>query len=180
MIAVTVPKGDIVLEYGGGVPLEITCILDPDNEQVRNLFRAGDGEPRVPSRRIIFYKNAERVSRQYVTAVNATAALLRIPDPPAGHDVYSCRLLLDSPQWRHGNHSAHGVTGVTRPLSSYPPAADEDDDNDDRQSVLSTVLPTSLETSGPPPLVPQDSEAGVCFNSVFVGCEYILLFYLLV
>jgi len=161
IILVTVPRGDIVIEYGSGTPLEITCVLDPDNENVENLFRNDTtygGEAKTPSQRIMFYKNAERVSRQYMTIVNATAAQLRIPDPPAGRDTYYCTLILDDQLGP--NHNSDNISSAQL-LST--PSSDS--------STFPTPPPTSLETSGPPSLVSQTSEVGVCLNSVAVGCE---------
>jgi len=161
IILVTFPRGDIVIEYGSGTPLEITCVLDPDNENVRNLFRndtTDGGEAKTPSQRILFYKNAERVSRQYMTIINATAAQLRISNPPAGRDTYYCVLLLDDQPGL--NHSYDNMS--TAQLLSTPSSD---------SSTFPTPPPTSLETSGPPSLVSQTSEVGVCLNSVAVGCE---------
>lgn len=149
-----------MLEHGTGVSLEITCILDPNNEVVRKLLRddqTEDGNANTsPSQRIAFFKNSERVSKHYVTVVNSTAAHLRIPDPPAGHATYYCTLLLGKQAL-----AANRDYNVDQSLS---PASDD-------SSTSSTVLPTSLETSGPPPLVSHKSEAGVCLNSVSVGCK---------
>lgn len=157
--------GDIVLEYGSGVPLQITCILDPDNEIVQSLFKDQD-EPRPwPSTRIIFTKNAERVAMRYVSVINETAAYLHIADPPAGLNTYSCALLLDGhPQRPSNNHSHHDTVNAVQ-LSAPMPT--------DLPSPLSTVQPTSLETSGPPPLMSKDSQVGVCLNTVAVGCKSI-------
>uniref|UniRef100_A0A2S2NC68 Cytokine receptor n=1 Tax=Schizaphis graminum TaxID=13262 RepID=A0A2S2NC68_SCHGA len=155
---VTVPRGDIVIEYGTGVPLEITCVLDPDNEKVRNLFRnvTADGvEATTPSQRIMFYKNAERVSRQYMTIINSTAARLHISDPPAGRDTYYCTLLLD--EQLRPNHDYDKSSDAQLSSQSSDP------------TTFPTQPPTSLETSGPPSLVSQASEVGVCLNSVAVG-----------
>ncbi|XP_060857654.1 cytokine receptor-like isoform X2 [Metopolophium dirhodum] len=158
-LGVTVPRGDIVIEYGSGAPLEIACVLDADNKKVQNLFRNDTtvgGEAKTPSQRIMFYKNAERVSRQHITVINATAAQLRIANPPAGRDTYYCVLLLGDQLGP--NHSYDNITG-TRSLST--PSSDS--------STFPTLPPMSLETSEPPSLVSQTSEVGVCLNSVAVG-----------
>ncbi|KAL5237159.1 hypothetical protein ACI65C_004569 [Semiaphis heraclei] len=154
---VTIPRGDIVIEYGSGTPLEITCVLDPDNEQVQSLYRndtTDGGEAKTPSQRIVFYKNAERVSKQYMTIINETAAQLRISDPPAGRDTFYCTLLLDNQAGP--NHSNDNISDAQSTTSSD-------------SSTFPTPPPTSLETSGPPSLVSQSSEVGVCLNSVAVG-----------
>lgn len=156
--------GDIVLEYGSGVPLEITCILDPDNEIVQSLYKDQDEPGHWPSNRIIFTKNAERVAMKYVSVINETAAHLHIANPPAGLNTYSCALLLDAHPQRHNNHSHRDTVNVAQ-LSAAMPT--------DLPSPLSTVQPTSLETSGPPPLMSKDSQVGVCLNTVAVGCKYI-------
>lgn len=156
IISGTVPRGDIVLEHGKGVPLEITCILDPDNEIVQNLFHDQNidaNDIKQPSQRILFYKNAERVPMEYVSVINSTAAKLHIPDPPVGSVIYYCKLLLD--KGRRMNQTRYDIPAS----SSY------------EQSALSTVQPTSLETSGPLLLTPPDREIGVCLNKVDVGCE---------
>lgn len=149
-----------MLEHGSGAPLEITCLLDPDNEKVVRLSRArgpDDSPTWWPSRRITFYRDAERVAARHVTALNETAARLRVPDPPAGQHTYACMLRVAE--------------------EHRPPRPDGLGDDDavlrsDENTLLSTAQPTSLETSGPPPLVPPDQEIGVCMNSVFVGCKY--------
>lgn len=164
IILVTVPGGDIALEYGNGVPLEITCVLDPDNEIVKNLFHNDtttddDGESKNPSQRIIFYKNSDLVPREYMTIINSTAAKLLIPNPPYGHDIFYCSLLLDNqrrPTDKHNNNTGGAqLSTLSRRYSS----------------ILPTQAPTSLETSGPPSMLSPTSEVGVCLNSVSVGCE---------
>eukprot|EP00102_Acyrthosiphon_pisum_P024183 XP_016661393.1 PREDICTED: phosphatidylinositol phosphatase PTPRQ isoform X2 [Acyrthosiphon pisum] len=158
-LGVTVPRGDIVIEYGSGTPLEITCVLDPDNKKVQNLFRndtTNSGEVKTPSQRILFYKNAERVFKQYVTIINATAAQLRISNPPASLDTYYCVLLLDGQLG--SNQSYDNITGIQ--LLSTPSSG---------SSTFPTIPLTSLETSEPPSLVSQTSEVRVCLNRVAVG-----------
>lgn len=159
----TVPRGDILLEYGKNVSLEITCILDPDNEIVQKVLRDDQYEDgnanRSLSQRIVFLKNSERVPKHYVTVINSTAARLRIPNPPAESAIYYCTLLLNKQGLPNRNYN------VDQSLST----ASGD------SSTFSTVLPTSLETSGPPPLVSHESEAGVCLNSVSVGCKLTMI-----
>jgi len=128
---------------------------------VQNLFRndtTEGGEAKTPSQRIMFYKNAERVSRQYTTIINSTAAQLRITNPPAGRDTYYCALSLDD---QLGQNHTYDNTSGAQLLSTQ--SSDS--------STFSTPQPKSLETSGPPSLVSQTSEVGVCLNSVAVGCE---------
>jgi len=156
----TVPIGDIALEYGSGVPLEITCILQSDTLIVQNLFRDrtdSSNKTKFPSHRIIFYKNSERVPRQYVTIVNATAAQLRIPNPPVGQDTYYCILLLDYERRQNDSYpnSSGDNSSTTLSTSSFK---------------MSTVQPaaTELDTNGPHLL---GSQIGVCLNRVYVGCK---------
>jgi len=161
----TVPSGDIVLEYGSGVPLEITCILQSDTIIVQNLFRDrmdSSNKTKLPSHRIMFYKNAEIVPRQYVTIVNATAAQLRIPNPPAGKDTYYCTLLLDYE--RHQNESYVNSSG---------------DHQDIMPSYVSSMLPTvEQEVTGSNPNRSHllGSQVGVCLNTVYVGCKLTMKF----
>ncbi|KAL4103291.1 hypothetical protein QTP88_018668 [Uroleucon formosanum] len=151
----TVPSGDIVLEYGSGVPLEITCNLKTDTIIVQSLFHAGkdrSNKTKFPSHRIMFYKNAEIVPKQYVTIVNATAAQLRIPNLPAGQDTYYCTLLLD---YEHRKNESHGNSGV-----------------DIMQSYVSSTLPTvghDVIGSNTNRSQQLGSQVGVCFNRVYVG-----------
>ncbi|KAL5237172.1 hypothetical protein ACI65C_004582 [Semiaphis heraclei] len=156
-VGVTVPRGDIVIEYGSGVPLEITCVLDPDNEKVQKLFRnetTDGGEANMPSQRIVFYKNAERVSRQYTMIINSTAARMRISDPPAGRYIYYCTLLLQGPNYSYDNISSSQLSYTAQSSNS---------------STNANPQPKSLETSGPPSLVSPASEVGLCLTSVAVG-----------
>ncbi|VVC42350.1 Fibronectin type III,Immunoglobulin-like fold [Cinara cedri] len=153
----TVPRGDIVLEYGNHKPLEITCILDPDNEIVQSMFpRRSDvngDENRIsiqPSQKIQFFKNEDLVPAEYVTIVNSTAARLFVPDPPAGLDIYYCMLLNNSSSDPVINYDQSST------LSSY-------------SSTFSTVQPNSQETSSPSPIMSEKSAIGVCLNRIAIG-----------
>lgn len=153
------------MEYRSGVPLIITCILDTDNEIVKDQLQKlsnNENGTRLLSQWIVFYKYAERVPEQYISIINATAAQLLIPNPPAGLNIYDCILLLDPHQRLNDSYDTNSGTQ----LSTLP----------DDSSRFSTVQPTSLETSGPPPLVPQEAGTGVCLNTVYVGCELIVIF----
>ncbi|XP_026821752.1 cytokine receptor-like isoform X1 [Rhopalosiphum maidis] len=154
----TVPSGDIVLEYGSGVPLEITCILQSDTIIVQNLFRDrtdSSNKTKFPSHRIMFYKNAEIVPKQYVTIVNATAAQLRIPNPPVGRNTYYCTLLLDYERRQNDSYvdsdGDHSSTTLSSGPSTFPPVQ---------------PAPTSLNTNGSHQ---PGSQLGVCLNTVYVG-----------
>jgi len=156
----TVPSGDIVLEYGSGVPLEITCILQFDTIIVQNLFREridSSNKTKFPSHRIAFYKNAEIVPSQYVTIVNATAAQLRIPNPPAGRNTYYCTLLLDYKRRKNyiyanpdGDHSS---TTSSNDSSTLPPV---------QPPTTSSAMNGSHQLG---------LQLGVCLNTVYVGCK---------
>lgn len=140
------------MEYGSGVPLEITCILDIENNILQNIIRQSvDGSfSKQPSQKIIFHKNFEPISGQYVSIINSTTAQMRLVNPPVGQDIYYCALLLHNQQRK--NHS-NDTTNVTRELST-------------------------LKTNGvfPPTRVfshtYQESIVEVCLNRVFVGCEF--------
>lgn len=156
----TVPSGDIVLEYGSGVPLEITCILQSDTIIVQNLFRDrtdSSNKTKLPSHRIMFYKNAEIVPKQYVTIVNATAAQLRIPNPPVGRNTYYCTVLLDYERRQNDSYvnsdGDHSSTTLSSGPSTLPPVQ---------------PAPTSSDTNGSHQ---PGSQLGVCLNTVYVGCK---------
>lgn len=74
---VTVPKGDIKIEYGN--PLEIFCILDPSTK--------------ANSSSLVFYHNDVRVPDQFLTIVNETTLRLYVEKPPISESLYSCKLL---------------------------------------------------------------------------------------
>lgn len=99
------------------------------------------------SQRIRFYKNEERVPKQYVSIINSTAAQLRVPNPPAGSDVYTCMICLDKNN--HCNElSKLSGTSINNAL---------------KNSNLNAVGSHSSKT--------QDGSIGVCLNKVFVGCK---------
>lgn len=105
----------------------------------------------------MFYKNSEVVPRQYVTIINATAAQLRIPNPPVGQDTYYCTLLLDYEQRQ--NESYGNSSGDHSYIMSS-----------NGSSTLPTVhyVTSGLDTNGSHPL---GSHVGVCLNRVYVGCK---------
>lgn len=99
------------------------------------------------SQRIRFYKNVERVPKQYVSIINSTAAQLRVPNPPAGSDVYTCIICLDKNN--HCNElSKSSGTSIINALK-----------NSNRNAVGSHSSRT------------HDDGIGVCLNNVFVGCK---------
>jgi len=149
----TIPSGDINLEYNSNTPLEILCILNPDHDLLQKMVSddaADSNKSKLPSHRIRFYKNDERVAQKYITIINSTAAQLRVSNPPASFDVYSCMLCLD-----------------------------ENDNSVDKSktsdiSSINMVLRNSINTIGYHPKDSHDSDIGVCLNNVFVGCEFII------
>ncbi|CAH1731218.1 unnamed protein product [Aphis gossypii] len=144
----TIPSGDIFLEYNSSTPLEITCILNPDHDLLRKMVRddvADGNKSKLPSHRIRFYKNDGRVAQQYITIINSTAAQLRVSNPPASFDVYSCLLCLDE------NDNSVDLF-KTSDMSS-----------------INMALRNSINTIGYHPKDSHDLDIGVCLNNVFVG-----------
>ncbi|XP_050530004.1 cytokine receptor [Daktulosphaira vitifoliae] len=154
----TFPKGDIVLEYDSGNPLDITCVLDPEHKTIKKLLKNKIDDLNDLGQNLIFHRNSERIPKEYVTVINSTAARLIIPKPPAGIFTYYCKLLLDERRREILSNNYNDENGAQ--MSSGKSI---------ESPLLSTVQPTSLETSGPPPLIGQDFEIGVCLNTVSVG-----------
>lgn len=75
---VTVPNGDIILEYGS--PLEILCVLNPWNNEGRNASS------------LIFYHNAALVPPEFLSVVNSTTLRLYVEKPPPSNSMYYCKL----------------------------------------------------------------------------------------
>ncbi|XP_066908387.1 cytokine receptor isoform X1 [Halyomorpha halys] len=74
---VTVPKGDITIEYGN--PLEILCMLNTPTIYNSSHLR--------------FYDNGEEVSKELVNLVNETTLRLFVEKPPISSRLYSCKLM---------------------------------------------------------------------------------------
>lgn len=148
LIIGTSPSGDIVLEYGSGDPLEITCILNPENQLVKKMIQnsVGASLSEQPSQKIKFYKNFELISEKYVSIINSTAAQMRLVNPPIGQDSYYCALLIRYEQLK--NHSYDTTTVANEP----------------------SALDTNVVF---PPTVKEPLLQLVCHNQVFVGCKFI-------
>ncbi|XP_066903287.1 cytokine receptor, partial [Halyomorpha halys] len=74
---VTVPKGDIIVEYGN--PLEILCILRTPTVYNSSLLR--------------FYHDREEVSKELLSIVNETTLRLFVEKPPISSRLYFCKLM---------------------------------------------------------------------------------------
>jgi hypothetical protein len=77
---VTVPRGDIELEYGN--PLRILCILN-----VSHSAAAGKN-----SSDLVFFRNNREVRKDFVTVVNSTTLAVYIEKPPISSSMYYCKL----------------------------------------------------------------------------------------
>jgi len=149
----TSPSGEIFIEYNSSTPLEISCVLNPNHELLQKVLRdnAADGnKSALLSQRIRFYKNEERVPKQYVSIINSTAAQLRVPNPPVGSDVYTCVICLEK-----NNHCAElsksSGTSINNALQN---------------SNINTVEYHRSKSQAS-----HDDCIGVCLNNVFVGCK---------
>lgn len=78
-VLVTVPSGDIILEYGS--PLEILCILNPS--VVSQGFNSSN---------LAFYHTSFKVQPEFVTIVNESTARLYIEKPVPMKDMFYCKL----------------------------------------------------------------------------------------
>ncbi|XP_060848047.1 cytokine receptor-like [Rhopalosiphum padi] len=145
----TTPSGDVNIEYNSGTPLEITCNLNPNHELLQKILSdetADDSKSKLLSQKIMFYKNDERVAKQYVSIINSTAAQLRVSNLSASSDVYTCMVCLDK--------NNHGIKlSKAADISSINMAL--------RNSIMNTV--------GYRPNESVDTDIGVCLNNVNVG-----------
>lgn len=73
---VTIPSGDIILEYGS--PLKILCMLT--KLELRNASS------------LIFYHNDAVVPKEFLTVINATTVELYVEKPAASNSMYYCKL----------------------------------------------------------------------------------------
>lgn len=148
----TTPSGDVNIEYNSGTPLEITCNLNPNHELLQKILSdetADNSKSKLLSQKIMFYKNDERVAKQYVSIINSTAAQLRVSNLSASSDVYTCMVCLDK--------NNHGIKlSKAADISSINMAL--------RNSIMNTV--------GYRPNESVDTDIGVCLNNVNVGCKY--------
>ncbi|XP_050436936.1 cytokine receptor-like isoform X2 [Adelges cooleyi] len=158
----TVPKGNIVLEYDNGTPLEITCALDPDNYLIKKFFKHHIGDEHYitePSQKLLFYRNHILLSKEYITVINATAARLFMSRPPAGHNTYYCTLLLGDRRHKAKSFSSTNTSSVVGKTAL-----------ESLIGMYSTAQPLSIGSSKLHSYgVASDSEIGVCLNHVAVG-----------
>ncbi|XP_069693403.1 cytokine receptor isoform X2 [Periplaneta americana] len=77
---VTIPKGDINLEYGN--PLKILCVLNSNHSTA-----AGKN-----SSDIVFFHDNRKVPEEFVRVVNSTALEIFIEQPPVSSSMYYCKL----------------------------------------------------------------------------------------
>jgi hypothetical protein len=77
---VTIPRGDIVLEYGKN--LKILCILDKSHSAAADKNSSD----------LVFFHDNSEVSEEFVTVVNSTTLQLYIKRPPISSSMYYCRL----------------------------------------------------------------------------------------
>ncbi|XP_046682111.1 cytokine receptor isoform X3 [Homalodisca vitripennis] len=76
---VTIPSGDIILEYGS--PLEIFCVLSP-----------GVVSQGFNSSQLVFYHTSNRILPEFVTLVNESTARLYVEKPVPMEDMFYCKL----------------------------------------------------------------------------------------
>lgn len=79
---VTIPRGDIILEYGN--PLRILCILNASHS-------AAVGKN---SSDLVFFHDGKEVPQEFVTEVNSTALEIYIEKPPISSSMYYCKLKM--------------------------------------------------------------------------------------
>lgn len=77
---VTVPRGDIVLEYGNS--LRISCILNISHS-------AAEGKN---SSDLVFFRDNSAVQKEFVTVVNSTTLEYFDEKPPVSSSMYYCKL----------------------------------------------------------------------------------------
>ena len=81
----TLPPGDIVLEYGQ--PLRILCVL--------NKTMIDANYPGKNASDIVFTYNEKRImEKEYITIINETAVEMYIEKPPPEDTMYYCKLRL--------------------------------------------------------------------------------------
>lgn len=81
-LSVTVPGGDINLEYGN--PLRILCILNASHSAA-----AGKN-----SSDLVFFHDSKEVPQEFVTVVNATTLEIYVEKPPISSSMYYCKLQM--------------------------------------------------------------------------------------
>lgn len=115
------------MEYGSGVPLEITCVLDPKNKVVQKMIQSSVGVEQ-PSQNIVFNKDVVPIPEKYVTIINSTAAQIRFANLPVSVENYYCGLIIDLQ--KINNHSLDTTTvaseSSTLKKNLFVPPTDED------------------------------------------------------
>jgi hypothetical protein len=77
---VTIPRGDIILEYGE--PLRILCVLN-----ISHSAAAGKN-----SSDLVFFHDSNEVPHEFVTVVNSTTLEIYVEKPPISASMYYCKL----------------------------------------------------------------------------------------
>jgi hypothetical protein len=77
---VTIPRGDIVLEYGN--PLRILCILNTSHSAAADKNSSD----------LVFFIDKTEVLKKYVRVVNSTTLEVYIEKPPMSSSMYYCKL----------------------------------------------------------------------------------------
>jgi hypothetical protein len=77
---VTIPRGDIILEYGE--PLSILCILNKSHSAA-----AGKN-----SSDLVFFLDDSEVPKEFVKVVNSTTIEVYKEKPPMSSSMYYCKL----------------------------------------------------------------------------------------
>ena len=83
-VTVTVPKGDIIIEYGS--PLEIFCMLNPTIPFNSSSLR--------------FFHDEYEVSQEFLNIINETTLRLYVEKPPISNSLYSCKLMTTSNNYK--------------------------------------------------------------------------------
>ena len=77
---VTIPRGDIILEYGN--PLRILCILNNSHSAAVDKNSSD----------LVFFLDNSEVPKEFVTVVNSTTLEVYIEKPPMSSSMYCCKL----------------------------------------------------------------------------------------
>jgi hypothetical protein len=83
---VTLPRGDIVLEYGGD-PLHILCILNNSHSAAADKNSSD----------MVFFVDDSEVPQEFVRVVNSTTIEVHIEKPAISSSMYYCKL-KDTPR----------------------------------------------------------------------------------
>jgi hypothetical protein len=80
LFSVTIPRGDIILEYGK--PLTIFCVLNVSHPVAANKSSSD----------LVFFHDSKEVPQDLVTVVNSTTLEIHIEKPPISSSMYYCKL----------------------------------------------------------------------------------------